>query len=103
MLSLGIPAQKGTLAVLKHLPSGSYHIRLTLWTPATDITSGIVSATFHHSAEFLCLLLFPWQFYLANMAVSSKTTNPITGESLKDQIHHPLYFIDQRLKISRTM
>lgn len=75
--------QKESLAVLNHLASGSYHIRLTLWTPATDITSSIVSATSHHSVVFPCLLLFLWQFYLTNITINSKTSNPITGETLK--------------------
>ena len=91
----------GSLAVLNHLPSGSYHIRLTLWTPATDITSSIVNATFHHSVVFPCLLLFLWQFYLANTTINSKTSNPITGETLKDQIHQLPYFTYQRLKVPR--
>lgn len=69
--------------MLNHLASGSYHIRLTLWTPATDITSSIVSATFHHSVVFSCLLLFLWQFYLTNITINSKTSNPIIGETLK--------------------
>lgn len=100
IVSLGMSVQKESLAVLNHLASGSYHIRLTLWTPATDITSSIVSATFHHSVAFPCLLLFLWQFYLTNIIINSKTSNPITGETLKDQIHQLPYFTYQNSRFT---